>query len=139
VHHDLNNMRERLQGNLAKIYCRSLKIPRDWNSWSELGKYEYLRRQEIFLWYRKKYSTVGFYILFCIRFFRARVMMNVFEASMRANIESRQTMLIVKSREFYEVLQQYFCSYRSFWVYPFRSKIKKWYEKTIEALERELL
>jgi len=141
---DLKNIVERLLVELKKKYSRRLKLSKNWDELSDLAKYEYLRKQEVLLLLKKKYSAAGFWLLylFClptIYTFRAQVLKLVWEAIIRSEIESRQSLEVLKYFEVKNRLCSIFTSWRSFWAYPFRDKISRWYDLTLEKAERDIL
>jgi len=141
---DLKNIVARLLVELKKTYSRRLRCPKNWAELSDLAKYEYLRKQEVLLWYKKKYSLVGFWLLYyfwlpAIWTFRSRVLMKVWETVIRSEVESRQSSSILRHPEVKIRLCSILSSWRSFWAYPFPNKIRKWYDVTLAKAESEIL
>ena len=144
MNYDLENIVERLLVELRKKYSLRLRLSKNWNELSGLSKYEYLRKQEVLLWYKQKYSVAGFWLLylFCLPLiftFRSRVLMKTWEAIIRAEVESRQSLMIVRNLEVRRAICSVFTSWHSFWAYPFCNKISRWYDSVLEKAERELL
>jgi hypothetical protein len=109
---DLKNMIERLQTRLFEN--SRFRLPKDYEELSEIAKYEFLRCQEVYLQFRFWSIT------------RAKAL---WEARIRANIEARDSRLIVESLEFRDSLFR-----KCFWLFLSRKRFENWLSRILERV-----
>lgn len=122
--------------------------PLGWDHYSDLQRYEVLMHESVHVRQYQKYGfgnawvglvPVGLAYLLLplpvgLAYCRARLEQAGYEASIRAQLQTRPFTEVLAARDFYV---EQFTSANYLWMWPFRSQMESWFDKTVRRIALE--
>jgi hypothetical protein len=120
----------------------TLYVPASWASLGDAERCILLRHERVHLRQRKRYGFWGMAFIYLVPFFplglaygRARLEWEAYVETLRATAELRG-MEAVKSPALREAIVGRFTGPDYGWMWPFRSKVERWYDDAVQSIER---
>jgi len=114
--------------------------PESWNDWSIDQKVMILKHERVHMRQAVRYGKLWFSILYLFAWFpfvfatyRTKFEKEAYTENLKFAIEKRGEEL-VKSDKYKENMLSYFLTGKYGWMCPFRGKMEKWYDDTVEEL-----
>lgn len=129
--------------NYVTTIGNTVYIPTSWNDWSIEKKIMILKHERVHmrqaakygkLWYSFLYLFVWFPFVFAI--YRTKFEKEAYVENIKYAIK-RGGERLVKSNRYKENMLSYFLTGKYGWMCPFRGKMEKWYDETVERLLKE--
>jgi hypothetical protein len=118
-------------------------VPTCWHYESDEDRYIIMRHERVHIRQFKKYSWVGMTILylfvffpFGLSYFRMKFEKDAFEETIRATCEIKGVEAIRDPRFKHRIVRSFTGPYYG-WMWPFRSRINKWYDDVVDRIVNE--
>ncbi len=122
----------------------TIYTPEKWPSIPEQARARVLRHELVHMRQKKRYTFLlfGYLYLFFplpigLAYFRMKFEREAYEVSMR-DVAEIHGVKALKNQKYRAGMVGHFTSAQYFWMWPFRRSIEKWYDGTVELIEKGL-
>lgn len=117
-----------------------LYVARSWRDLSDYGKAALLRHERVHLRQQKRYTMALYSMMYLLLLptvltFRAMLEREAYEESMRAKMEYWGPDSFTEPAR--EAMVKHFISGEYFWMWPFKKRVERWYDRVVEELRKK--
>jgi hypothetical protein len=129
-------------GSYQTTIGKTVYVTADWDDWDPDRRYVTMRHEAVHLRQFRRLTLPVMAILYLLiplplglAYFRARFEMEAYAESIRAAAEVWGP-AIPRAGAFRDHIVQQFCGPSYGWMWPFRRRVERWYDRVLRSLER---